>query len=77
MGIILNRVSTIAGSKRMQISDLARAAGVSYDTAARYWNAESAGIRFSTLAAFCDVLECTPNDLFPYMQDDSNEMHTG
>lgn len=38
--------------------------GVSYQNLTKIINNETNGIRFNTLQALCEILNCTPNDLF-------------
>lgn len=38
--------------------------GLSYQNFNRIINNETSGIKFDNLKALCDILECTPNDLF-------------
>lgn len=38
--------------------------GLSYQNFNRLINNETSSIKFENLKALCDILECTPNDLF-------------
>lgn len=38
--------------------------GLSYQNFNRIINNQTSGIKFDNLKALCDILECTPNDLF-------------
>lgn len=38
--------------------------GLSYQNFNRIINNETTSIKFENLKAICDILECTPNDLF-------------
>lgn len=38
--------------------------GLSYQNFNKIMNNETNGIKFQTLEALCDILECTPNELF-------------
>lgn len=38
--------------------------GLSYQNFNRLVNNETSGIKFENLKALCDILGCTPNDLF-------------
>jgi putative transcriptional regulator len=69
MGSIINNVSAVAGKKRMQVSDLAREAKVSYDTVKRLWYGTAKRVDLSTLASLCEALNCQPGDLFVYTGD--------
>ena len=43
---------------------LSRQMGISYQNICRMTGQQTRGIRFETLETLCQVLECTPNDLF-------------
>ena len=38
--------------------------GLSYQNFNKIVNNQTTGIKFDNLKAICDILECTPNDLF-------------
>ena len=38
--------------------------GLSYQNLNKIINNQSTGIKFVTLQSLCEILECTPNDLF-------------
>ena len=38
--------------------------GMSYQNFNKMVNNQTSGIKFENLQALCDILECTPNDLF-------------
>ena len=40
--------------------------GLSYQNFNKIVNNETAGIKFKTLESLCDILECTPNDIFKF-----------
>lgn len=43
--------------------------GTSYQNANRIINNETISIRFETIEALCNVLNCTPNELFTITDD--------
>lgn len=43
---------------------LAKQAGMSWQNIAKMANNQAKGIRLETIEIFCQVLDCTPNDLF-------------
>src|SRR5688500_15224864 len=47
----------------MTVATLARQAGVSRENLSRLKTGDPRSIRFTTLAAVCDVLDCEPGDL--------------
>lgn len=58
------------GSKRINKAELARMAGLSYDTVLNLYNDINVGIEFDTLNKLCWALECTPNDILVYTPDE-------
>ena len=40
--------------------------GLSYQNFNKIVNNETSGIKFKTLESLCDILECTPNEIFTY-----------
>ena len=38
--------------------------GLSYQNFSKMVNNQTSGIKFDNLQALCDILECTPNELF-------------
>lgn len=67
--MIKNNLSTLLGAKRISRAELARMCELSYDTVFRVYSEKSKGIEFETLDKLCWALECTPNDIFPYIED--------
>ena len=43
--------------------------GMSYQNFNKMVNNETKGIRYETLSLLCQILECTPNDLFAVTED--------
>lgn len=50
-------------ARGMTLAELSRQVGVSQVNLSVLKNGHARAIRFSTLTAICDVLECTPGDL--------------
>jgi putative transcriptional regulator len=65
-GTILNKVSELMGRHRMNISDLSKAAGISYQTAYSIYHNRTARIDFETLAGLCEALKADVGDIFSY-----------
>lgn len=64
--MIINKLSEIAGRKRMRISEISRLTGIPYSVVQRLYNDKVKSIDFDNLDKLCMVLECTPNELFGY-----------
>jgi putative transcriptional regulator len=66
-GTIRNRVSELCGRKRISIAELARLAGISYQTVYSLYHDNSVQIHFSTLAALCEALNAEVGEIFEYV----------
>ena len=58
------RVLEILNEKRKSKYWLYMQLGLSYQNFNKIVNNQTTGIKFENLQALCDILECTPNDLF-------------
>lgn len=65
-GTIQNKVSELMGRHRMNITDLAKAAGISYQTAYALYHNRTNRIDFETLAGLCEALKADVGDIFRY-----------
>lgn len=45
-------------------NQFSKALGVSYEASCKIYNGETTKISFDTLETLCDILDCTPNDVF-------------
>ncbi|MEH3034233.1 MAG: helix-turn-helix transcriptional regulator [Aeromicrobium erythreum] len=54
----------VLAARGMTLAALAEAVGVTVVNLSVLKNDRARAIRFSTLTAICDVLDCTPGDLF-------------
>ncbi len=68
MGRVINRVSVIAGERRMTIAKLASKTGVAHDTISRLWYGKTKRPDLEVLGRVCSVLKCQVGDLFVYVQ---------
>lgn len=63
--------------KRLEITqrELAEKVGVT-ETTVRNWENNRSGVEwFERIAKLCEALECTPNDLFRYIEVGGEESH--
>lgn len=60
---VVVRLDAILDARGMTLAELSRRVGVSQVNLSVLKNGHARAIRFSTLTAICDVLECTPGDL--------------
>ncbi len=68
--MIVSHISELAGRHRMNIQDIARAAGISYPSAHRLYHDRAERFDKRTLDALCRVFRCQPGDLFTYAPDE-------
>lgn len=50
--------------------------GCSYQAISDVMNNNTKGMKFETLEKLCDVLECTPNDIFKIEKDENEKKDT-
>ncbi len=70
MSIIVNLDVMLAKRKR-RLNDLAEAVGITPQNLSVLKTGKAKAIRFSTLDAICQYLDCQPGDILEF-QDDSN-----
>ncbi|MFV0464063.1 MAG: helix-turn-helix domain-containing protein [Nostocoides sp.] len=61
---IVCHLDELLDERRMTLAALSDAVGVSVVNLSILKNNRARAIRYSTLTALCDALECTPGDLF-------------
>lgn len=72
MPIHINLDSIIANSE-VNGKTLASRVGITEQNLSLLRTGKVKGIRFSTLAQICDVLECQPGDIFEYIPNDAHK----
>ncbi|MBQ8216432.1 MAG: helix-turn-helix transcriptional regulator [Oscillospiraceae bacterium] len=70
MGIIL-RLDRVMADRKMSLNELSERVGVANVNLSKLKNGRVSAIRFSTLEAICDVLDCQPGDILEYRRDDT------
>lgn len=69
MAIIL-RLDRVMADRKMSLNELAEKVGISNVNLSNLKTGKVKAIRFSTLEAICDVLECQPGDILEYKRDE-------
>lgn len=69
MPIIL-RLDRVMADRKMSLNELSEKVGVANVNLSKLKNGHVSAIRFSTLDAICDVLDCQPGDILEYRRDD-------
>ena len=68
MPIIL-RLDRVMADRKMSLNELSEKVGVANVNLSKLKNGHVSAIRFSTLEAICDVLNCQPGDILEYRRD--------
>lgn len=66
---VIVTLDSVLAARRMKAKDLARTIGISETQLSLFRSGKVRGVRFSTVAALCAVLECKPGDLLDYVHD--------
>ena len=70
MGKIILRLDRMMVERKISLNELAERVGISNVNLSKIKNNKVTAIRFSTLAAICDVLNCQPGDILEYKPDE-------
>lgn len=68
MAIIL-RLDRVMADRKMSLKELSERVGVANVNLSKLKTGKVNAIRFSTLEAICDVLDCQPGDILEYKRD--------
>ena len=68
MAIIL-RLDRVMADRKMSLKELSEKVGVANVNLSKLKTGKVNAIRFSTLEAICDVLDCQPGDILEYQRD--------
>ena len=69
MGKIILRLDRVMADRKISLNDLSDKVGVSNVNLSKMKNDKISAIRFSTLEAICDALDCQPGDILEYQKD--------
>jgi len=69
--MITNKLSEIAGRKRMRITEISRLSGIPYSVVQRLYNDKVSSIDFDNLDKLCILLDCTPNEILGFVSPSS------
>ena len=68
MAIIL-RLDRMMADRKMSLHELAERVGIANGNLSKIKTGKVSAIRFSTLEAICEVLDCQPGDILEYARD--------
>lgn len=72
MAIIL-RLDRVMADRKMSLNDLSARVGISNVNLSNLKTGKVKAVRFSTLEAICDVLDCQPGDILEYRREEEKE----
>ena len=70
MGKIVLRLDRMMTERKMSLNELAERVGISNVNLSKIKNNKVMAIRFSTLAAICDALNCSAGDILEFQKDE-------
>ena len=70
MAIIL-RLDRVMADRKMSLKELSEKVGVANVNLSKLKTGKVSAIRFSTLDAICDVLDCQPGDIIEFVKDEA------
>ena len=70
MGKIVLRLDRMMVEKKISLNELAERVGISNVNLSKIKNNKVTAIRFSTLAAICDALDCKAGDILEYQKEE-------
>ena len=68
MGIIIN-LDVVMAQRKIGLTELSKEVDITLANLSILKNNKAKAIRFSTLNAICDVLDCQPGDLLEFQRD--------
>ena len=68
MAIVL-RLDRVMADRKISLNDLAEKVGIANVNLSNIKTGKVSAIRFSTLNAICDVLDCQPGDILEFQKD--------
>ncbi|MFI2717985.1 helix-turn-helix domain-containing protein [Streptomyces collinus] len=70
-------IDVMLAKRKMSVGELAERVGITPANLAVLKNGRAKAVRFSTLAALCEVLECQPGDLLRWEETEEAEETEG
>lgn len=70
---ILVKLDDVLHDRRMTLTELSARVGITLANLSILKTGKARGIRFATLQAICDALDCQPGDLLVFDRDDARD----
>ncbi len=67
------RLDVLLAERKMRLNELADAVGITVPNLSILKTGKAKAIKFSTLEAICQALDCQPGDLLRFENDDSSK----
>ena len=67
---IIMRLDRVMADRKISLNDLSEKVGVSNVNLSKLKNGHVSAIRFSTLEAICEALDCQPGDILEYKAEE-------
>ncbi|MBC2256650.1 helix-turn-helix domain-containing protein [Listeria booriae] len=68
MAIIIN-IDVMLAKRKMSVTELSEKIGITMANLSILKNGKAKAVRFSTLGAICEALDCQPGDVLEYKSD--------
>ena len=73
MGKIILRLDRVMADRKMSLNELSARVGVSNVNLSKIKTGKISAIRFATLEAIWEVLDCQPGDILEYQKDEETK----
>ena len=70
MGKVVLRLDRMMVERKMSLNELSEHVGISNVNLSKIKTGKVTAIRFSTLSAICEALDCQPGDILEYSSED-------
>lgn len=71
MAIVVN-LDVIMAKRKMSVTELANKIDITMANLSILKNNKAKAVRFATLDAICEALDCQPGDILEYVKEDEN-----
>ena len=70
--MIIVNLDVVLAKRKMSVTELSEKVGITMANISILKNGKAKAVRFSTLNAICETLECQPGDILEYKLEDSD-----
>ncbi|MBO5267045.1 MAG: helix-turn-helix transcriptional regulator [Ruminiclostridium sp.] len=71
--MIISRLDRVMADRKISLNDLAEKVGITNVNLSKLKTGKISAIRFSTLNAICEALDCQPGDILEYQPGEQEE----